>query len=376
MSSPIYFHDGLQNQIGSCHAKQSAVYYPVLNIRSLTAVEVFTSHEQERANNDVQEASNEVDVQLGSSVEDVSHGTEVSPKTEKHSIPCLGVLLTVVSALSFSFSSLAVALLQNLHPLQIGFFRCIFQALLLLPLIIFHRMLLLYCTVRTIGLAEGILLSRLSPAITILFAWPVLGERWRRSDPPLLILAIVGVLLVVRPRSIFGSYADDQVENTSLHWQGTIMGIAAAVASSFTILVLRRLGGRKISVVLITWAYAVVGLVGSVIALLIVGGISERDGSSYPLTVIPNCGRDRWLVIATGVFGVCGQTLLAKALQLEDAGPVSIARSVDVAFAFLWHVTVLQLPLSFWSLGGAACITLCTSGLALRAFRSRNNPQK
>uniref|UniRef100_UPI00358F7EF8 solute carrier family 35 member G1 isoform X3 n=1 Tax=Myxine glutinosa TaxID=7769 RepID=UPI00358F7EF8 len=351
------------------------------------------------ANNDVQEASNEVDVQLGSSVEDVSHGTEVSPKTEKHSIPCLGVLLTVVSALSFSFSSLAVALLQNLHPLQIGFFRCIFQALLLLPLIIFHRqpifgypgtriflflrgalgstsMLLLYCTVRTIGLAEGILLSRLSPAITILFAWPVLGERWRRSDPPLLILAIVGVLLVVRPRSIFGSYADDQVENTSLHWQGTIMGIAAAVASSFTILVLRRLGGRKISVVLITWAYAVVGLVGSVIALLIVGGISERDGSSYPLTVIPNCGRDRWLVIATGVFGVCGQTLLAKALQLEDAGPVSIARSVDVAFAFLWHVTVLQLPLSFWSLGGAACITLCTSGLALRAFRSRNNPQK
>uniref|UniRef100_UPI00358FE49F solute carrier family 35 member G1 isoform X4 n=2 Tax=Myxine glutinosa TaxID=7769 RepID=UPI00358FE49F len=237
-------------------------------------------------------------------------------------------------------------------------------------------MLLLYCTVRTIGLAEGILLSRLSPAITILFAWPVLGERWRRSDPPLLILAIVGVLLVVRPRSIFGSYADDQVENTSLHWQGTIMGIAAAVASSFTILVLRRLGGRKISVVLITWAYAVVGLVGSVIALLIVGGISERDGSSYPLTVIPNCGRDRWLVIATGVFGVCGQTLLAKALQLEDAGPVSIARSVDVAFAFLWHVTVLQLPLSFWSLGGAACITLCTSGLALRAFRSRNNPQK
>uniref|UniRef100_A0A8C4NG70 Solute carrier family 35 member G1 n=1 Tax=Eptatretus burgeri TaxID=7764 RepID=A0A8C4NG70_EPTBU len=220
-------------------------------------------------------------------------------------------------------------------------------------------MLLLYCTVRAIGLAEAILLSHLSPAITILFAWPLLGERWKLSDPPLVILAIVGVLLIVRPHSIFGN---EHFENTSTHWQGTVMGIAAAVAASFTLIVLRRLGGRKISVLLSTWAYAMVGFVGSVIALLIL--------------IIPNCGRDRWLVIAAGVFGVFGQTLLAKALQLEHAGTVAIARSIDVAFAFLWHVTVLQLPISFWSLGGAACIILCTSGLALRAYWSRKSPQK
>lgn len=53
---------------------------------------------------------------------------------------------------------------------------------------------------------------------------------------------------------------------------------------------------------------------------------------------LPSCGRDRYLMVLLAVFSFAGQILLTMALQTEQAGPVSIARSADVVFAFIWQV--------------------------------------
>ena len=53
---------------------------------------------------------------------------------------------------------------------------------------------------------------------------------------------------------------------------------------------------------------------------------------------LPACGYDRYLMILLAVFSFAGQILLTMALQREQAGPVAIARSADVIFAFIWQV--------------------------------------
>ena len=58
---------------------------------------------------------------------------------------------------------------------------------------------------------------------------------------------------------------------------------------------------------------------------------------------LPACGQDRYLMVLLAIFSFAGQILLTMALQREQAGPVSIARSADVLFAFLWQVTFVVL---------------------------------
>lgn len=54
---------------------------------------------------------------------------------------------------------------------------------------------------------------------------------------------------------------------------------------------------------------------------------------------LPACGHDRYFMVLLAVFSFAGQILLTMALQHEQAGPVAIARSADVVFAFIWQVT-------------------------------------
>lgn len=53
---------------------------------------------------------------------------------------------------------------------------------------------------------------------------------------------------------------------------------------------------------------------------------------------LPACGHDRYLMVLLAIFSFAGQILLTMALQHEQAGPVAIARSADVVFAFIWQV--------------------------------------
>ena len=53
---------------------------------------------------------------------------------------------------------------------------------------------------------------------------------------------------------------------------------------------------------------------------------------------LPACGYDRYLMVLLAIFSFAGQILLTMALQHEQAGPVAIARSADVVFAFIWQV--------------------------------------
>lgn len=78
------------------------------------------------------------------------------------------------------------------------------------------------------------------------------------------------------------------------------------------------------------------------------------------------CGSDRWLVLALAILSFLGQILLTLALQLEQAGPVALARSSDIFFAFIWQMIFFKEAPNRYSLIGA---TLVITSVVLTALR-------
>ena len=66
------------------------------------------------------------------------------------------------------------------------------------------------------------------------------------------------------------------------------------------------------------------------------------------------------LMIALG-FG--GQMFLNGGLQLGNAAKTTLMRNLDIVFAFIWQLLILQQKITGWSCVGATLIIIC-SGLS------------
>lgn len=66
------------------------------------------------------------------------------------------------------------------------------------------------------------------------------------------------------------------------------------------------------------------------------------------------------LIVLLGGFSFCGQILLTRSLQLEQAGPVSVVRAAtDIALAFVWQLWLFDDVPDGWSITGAFLVTTC-----------------
>lgn len=83
---------------------------------------------------------------------------------------------------------------------------------------------------------------------------------------------------------------------------------------------------------------------------------------------LPVCGSDRLLVLALAIFSFLGQILLTLALQLEQAGPVALARSSDIFFAFIWQMIFFKEAPNRYSLIGATLVIISVVLTALRKW--------
>lgn len=76
-----------------------------------------------------------------------------------------------------------------------------------------------------------------------------------------------------------------------------------------------------------------------------------------------------YLIVILGVFSFCGQILLTRSLQLEQAGPVSVVRATtDIALAFLWQVLIFKETPDLWSIFGALLVSSCILLTSLRKW--------
>ncbi|XP_042363934.1 solute carrier family 35 member G1 isoform X2 [Plectropomus leopardus] len=291
----------------------------------------------------------------------------------------LGLFYAFLSTVFFSIIALLVKTIQGVHAIEISAIRCFFQMLFTMPLLIYHKtgflgprdkriylvlrgfigsnaMILLFYAVQQMPLADATVIMFSNPVFTSILAWIFLKERCTIWDCVFTVFTIAGVILIARPPFLFGEDRRGIEGNYANHIKGTIAAFAGAIGAAFTFVVLRKMG-KSVHYYLSVWYYAVIGFIECIITVSVLGEWK-----------IPFCGRDRWLLMLIAVLGIAGQTFLTKALQIEKAGPVALMRTIDVVLAFIFQFIFLNRAPTMWSLGGALCVVVSTSGVALRKW--------
>ncbi|XP_067015750.2 solute carrier family 35 member G1 isoform X2 [Anabrus simplex] len=293
--------------------------------------------------------------------------------------PYLGLMLATLSSLFFSLCSVIVKWLVNVHPMELAACRFVGVLLPALPIVLYRKeapfpkgrrvMLLLRSFVGTTGLMLSFYAFRhmpLADANVVVFSVPVFVAIFARlflKEPCGLfnvisvILTLIGVVLITRPPLLFGhsvpALASPEDTNNSSDLWGAVAAFSATLFGANAYVLLRALKGLHFSVIMTN--FGCFALMQTLLVTWALGALC-----------IPQCGWDRIMVVALALFSFGGQILLTLALQLEQAGPVAIARSADIVFAFVWQVLFFQEVPNRYSIGGAI---LVTSSVVLTGLR-------
>lgn len=297
----------------------------------------------------------------------------------KCACPYLGILLATLSSLFFSLCSVIVKGLVDVNPMELASFRFVGVLLPAIPIVIYKKepifpegkriILILRCFMGTTGLMLSFYAFRhmpLADASVIIFSTPVfvaifarlfLKESCGIFNVFTIILTLVGVVLITRPPFIFGDSSPNLTNEHLLNKHYDVWGPVAALSSTLfganVYVLLRALKGLHFSVIMTN--FGGFALVYTFIVCWSIGALCW-----------PQCGIDRVFVIILGIFSFLGQILLTLSLQLEQAGPVAIARCADIVFAFIWQIIFFGERPSRYSLVGAL---LVVSSVVLTALR-------
>lgn len=205
-------------------------------------------------------------------------------------------------------------------------------------------LMLSFYSFRHMPLADASVIVFSVPVFTAIFARMFLKEPCGIFNVLSVILTLIGVVLITRPPSIFGSTVSSLGDETvtSDIW-GAVAAFSATLFGANAYVLLRALKGIHFSVIMTN--FGTIALVQCLIVTYLIGALC-----------LPRCGTDRYLIVALALFSFSGQILLTLALQLEQAGPVAIARSSDIVFAFIWQVLFFNEAPNRYSIIGAVLV--------------------
>ncbi|XP_045518101.1 solute carrier family 35 member G1 [Pieris brassicae] len=290
--------------------------------------------------------------------------------------PYIGLLLATLSSLFFSLCSVIVKSLVNIDPIQLAMFRFIGVLLPTVPIVIYTEqpifpqgkrlLLILRSIVGTIGLMLSFYAFRnmpLADASVIVFSVPVFVALFARvflKEPCgiwntiSIILTLVGVILITHPPYIFGEEKVESNENYD-SLRGAIAAFVSTIFGANAYVLLRVLKGLHFSVIMTN--FGAIAILQTLFVSVVFGTLC-----------MPNCGTERLLVVCLALFSYLGQILLTMSLQMEQAGPVAIARSADIVFAFLWQVMFFDEIPSKYSVCGAVLVLSSVLLVGLRKW--------
>ncbi|XP_043912598.1 solute carrier family 35 member G1 [Protopterus annectens] len=299
----------------------------------------------------------------------------------------LGLFYAAVTSLFLSLVALLAKKIEGINAVEISAIRCFFQSIFLLPVLIYNEieltgpqgkrlylylrgilgamaMISLFYAIQQMPLADATVIMFSNPVFTALFAWLFLKERCTIWDFIFMVFTLTGVVLIARPPFLFGSHISGVEGDYTNHLKGTFAAIFSAVSAALAMIIIRKLG-KSIHYYLSVWYYAIIGLLESILVLVIINDWQ-----------LPSCGTDRLLLMSMSLLGIGGQCFLTKALQLEKAGPVSLMRTLDVVFAFVFQFIFLNRSPSWWSIGGALCVTASTTGVVIQKWYTTSTKAK
>ncbi|XP_030762775.1 solute carrier family 35 member G1 [Sitophilus oryzae] len=280
--------------------------------------------------------------------------------------PYLGLILATLSAVFFSLCSAIVKWMSDVDPMALAAYRFLGVLLPTIPIAIYNQkpcfpkdkriMLILRSFTGTTALMLSFYAFRhmpLSDATVIVFSVPVFTAVFARmflKEPCgwfnifSVIVTLIGVVLITRPPIIFGNTIESLGDNgQSPEIWGAVAAFSSTLFGANAFVILRALKDVHFSVIMTN--FGAFAFVQCLIVSYFIGAFC-----------LPVCGADRYLIVALALFSFLGQILLTVALQLEQAGPVAIARSTDIVYAFIWQVLFFEEIPNRFSIMGAILV--------------------
>ncbi|XP_075588556.1 solute carrier family 35 member G1 [Dermatophagoides farinae] len=140
------------------------------------------------------------------------------------------------------------------------------------------------------------------------------------------------------------------------HLYGVLAALSSLIFSSSVFIFIRKAKGAHHAVIMFNFGW--VAIIETIILTTLLNGFS-----------MPRTPFEWYLIVVLAVFSFCGQMLLTRSLQLEQAGPVSVVRATtDITLAFLWQLIIFKETPDLWSIFGALVVSSCIVLTAMRKW--------
>ncbi|KAK8785930.1 hypothetical protein V5799_007705 [Amblyomma americanum] len=165
-----------------------------------------------------------------------------------------------------------------------------------------------------------------------------------------ILVTLVGLALITKLPLLFGGGGGP------VHARGMVAALSSTVFGASVYIVVRKVKGVHHSVIMFNFGW--VAILETTAIWLLTARVK-----------LPRSDLDYSLLAVLGVFSFGGQLLLTRALQLEQAGPVSVVRSAaDIVFVFIWQMLFFGDVPDEYTASGAVLVTTCVLLTGLRKW--------
>ncbi|OWP02888.1 DUF6 domain protein [Marssonina coronariae] len=224
---------------------------------------------------------------------------------------------------------------------------------------------LLSNSIKYLPLAEVTVLRFLVPIATAWACSVVLGQAFFRKDLVAGLVALIGVIFIAHPASIFGE-VDDVIKASKADTADDVTPAQRLVAITASLLgvigtsgaytVIRIIGNRAHALISVNY-FSFLGTVTSAIALLVIPGIGFT---------MPGGPREWALLLNLGVLGFGLQFLLTAGLQMDKSSKATSMLYTQILFALLFDWGIWGVLPGKWSWFGGFIVIVSTLWSALQ----------
>ncbi|ODM99841.1 Solute carrier family 35 member G1 [Orchesella cincta] len=198
------------------------------------------------------------------------------------------------------------------------------------------------------------------PVVVQLLAHVTLGEPWGVVPILMSLVASFGVLVISKPPFFEGTSTspDSYVEK---RLPGIGYAVVSMLLASCVYIILRYLKDIHFSVVSIF-----IGTGGILFGVVYTSAFTEW--------VMPSNTMEFILLITLAVLVCLSSITIVIALQNEEAFVVSLVRSCDTIFSFIWEMCISQKYPDYYTGGGACIVMFCVIVIFFRKYVSHQDP--
>lgn len=271
-----------------------------------------------------------------------------------------GVIYMLIAAFAFAWMNLLAKYLENFHPLQVVFFRCIGTFVFIFPFMVvkkipirgtntfwltsrgilsFASLALYFVVIQRIPLGSAVALRYTAPVFSAVFALYFLKEKIKTWQWVALAISVVGAFIL--------KGVDLRIDTLSF-----ILIILSSILVGAVFTIVRYLGSREHYLTIINY-FMVISLLGSLFFV---------HKFRMPL------GIEWWYVSGIGIFGLFGQLFLTRSFQLADTATVAPIKYMELVYALILGFFIFNETYTFWPLFGMSILIF---GMVLNVWVKR-----